>query len=229
MIIGSHQPYLFPYFGYWQLMNVVDTYVIADNLQYIKKGYINRNYILNNGTQHRFTLEVRGVHFATPINEIKVGYNSEKILKTIFHAYKKAPYFNEVYLLIENILLNEEKNLSKYIGHSIENIANYLEMDTKFIYESDLEIDYSQSPQSVIINICKILNSNHYINAIGGQELYKKKPFEKEGIVLNFLKTNEIKYKQFNDEFVQNLSIIDIMMFNSKYEIINMLEEYRLL
>ena len=226
--MGNHQPYLFPYIGYWQLINLTDIYVIADNVQYIKKGYINRNYILNNRKPHRFTLEVQGVHLGIPINEVRVGNNAKKILKTIFHTYTKAPYFSDVYPMIEEILLNDEKNLARYVGYSIENISDYLDMDTKFIYESDLDVDYSLGAQSGIINICKILNTDQYINAIGGQELYKKEDFEKEGIVLNFLKTEEITYKQFNDEFVPNLSIIDVMMFNSKDEIKNMLEGYKL-
>ncbi len=228
MIIGNQQPYLFPYFGYWQLMNLTDTYVIADNMQYIKKGYINRNNILSNGKPHRFTLEVQGVHLGIPINEVKVGNNAKKILKTIFHAYTKAPYFSDVYPMIEEILLNDEKNLAKFVGYSIERIGDYLDMNTKFIYESDLQVDYSLGAQSGIINICKIFNADQYINAIGGRELYNKDDFEKEEIVLNFLKMEEITYKQFNDEFVPNLSIIDIMMFNSKDEIKNMLERYRL-
>lgn len=228
MILGNHQPYLFPYLGYWQLMNASDIYVIADNMQYIKKGYINRNYILSNNNPHRLTLEVQGVHLGIPINEVKVGNNAKKILKTIFHAYTKAPYFSEAYPMIEEILLNDEKNLAKYVGYSIERIADYLDMDTKFVYESDLEVDYSLGAQSGIINICKQFNADQYINAIGGQELYKKEGFFQEGIILNFLKMEEIKYKQFNNEFVPNLSIIDVMMFNSKDLVKEMLNSYRL-
>jgi len=228
MIIGSNQPYLFPYFGYWQLMNIADTYVIADNMQYMKKGYINRNYILNNSKSHRFTLEVQGVHLGIPINEVKVGNNAKKILKTIFHAYTKAPYFKEIYPMIEEILLNDEKNLAKYVGYSIERIADYLDMDTKFIYESELQVDYSLGAQSGIISICKKFNVDQYINAIGGQELYNKNDFEKEGISLNFLKMEKITYEQFNDEFVPNLSIVDVMMFNSKNEVKEMLNSYRM-
>lgn len=228
MIIGNQQPYLFPYIGYWQLINLVDMYVIADNVQYIKKGYINKNYILLNNKSHRFTLEAHGVHFGKLISEIKVGNNAKKILKTIFHAYTNAPYFSDVYPMLENILLNDEKNLAKYVGYSIKRIADYLNIDTKFINESDLDVDCYLAAQQGIINICKIFDADQYINAIGGQKLYNKERFGKDDIVLNFLKTEEIIYKQFNDEFISNLSIIDVMMFNSKDEIKNMLERYKL-
>lgn len=228
MTVGSNQPYLFPYIGYWQLMNISDIYVISDSMQYIRKGYINRNYMLFNGKRHLFTLEVLGVHTDTRINEVTVGTISPKILRTITHTYKKAPYFEDVYPMIEQILSNNEKNLAKYVGYSMERVAQYLGIDTKFVYLSDLQGETSLRGQDRVIDLCKRVNADHYINAIGGQELYDSNDFLKEGIKLNFLKTGDIEYKQFNNEFVPNLSIIDIMMFNSKEEIKEMLTKYTL-
>ena len=180
MIVAGNQPYLFPYIGYWQLMNISDIYVISDSMQYIKKGYINRNNILINGKRNRFTLEVSGVHHKTLINEVKVGSSSRKIIKSIFYAYKKAPYFEEVYPMLEQILLNDEKNLAKYVSYSIERVVQYLDIDTKIIYLSDLGGETSLKAQDRIIDICKRVNTDHYINAIGGQELYNKEGFLKE-------------------------------------------------
>lgn len=228
MTFGDQQPYLFPYIGYWQLMNISDIYVIADSVQFIKRGYINRNNILMNGKAHLFTLEVLGVHLGLLINEIEVGRNAEKVIKSIYYAYRKAPHFKEVFPMIEQILLNDEKNLAKYVGNSIESVARFLDMNTRFIYESDLQLDASLKAQAVIINIGKRLNADRYINAIGGQALYDKDSFLKEGIQLKFLKTGHIEYKQFNNEFVPNLSIIDVMMFNSKDKIKEMLTKYTL-
>jgi len=228
MTLGSNQPYLFPYIGYWQLMNISDIYVISDSMQYIRKGYINRNYILFNDKRHLFTLEVLGVHTETRINEVTVGTISPKILRTITHTYKKAPYFEDVYPMIEQILSNNEKNLAKFIGYSMERVAQYLGIDTKFVYLSDLQGETSLRGQDRVLDICKRVNADHYINAIGGQELYDRNDFLKEGIRLNFLKTGDIEYRQFNNEFVPNLSIIDIMMFNSKEEIKEMLKKYTL-
>lgn len=229
MTIGCNQPYFFPYIGSWQLINSVDVYVISDSMQYIKQGYINRNNMLINGRRHLFTLEASGVHKRSLINEVKVGKNSAQILKSIYHAYRKAPYFKEVYPILEEILLHDEKNLAKYVGYSIERIAQYLDIDTKIIYLSDLQKETSLKGQERVIDICKRLNADRYINSIGGQGLYDKKNFIKEGIKLNFIKTEDIKYRQFNHEFVPNLSIIDIIMFNSKEKIKEMLNRYALI
>ncbi len=229
MIVGSNQPYLFAYIGYWQLINLADVYVISDSMQYIKKGYINRNSILVDNKKHLFTLEVIGVHGDSLINEVKVGNNSKKIIKTIFHAYKKAPYFDEVFPIIEDILSNREKNLAKYIGYSIKTISNYLDIDTKFIYLSDLQGETELKAQARTIDICKRVGATKYVNAIGGQKLYKREDFLKENIELNFLKTDDFQYRQFNSEFIPHLSIIDVMMFNSKDEVKKLLNRFSLI
>ena len=228
MTLSIMQPYLFPYIGYWQLINSIDTFVIFDDVNFIKKGYINRNSILINGKVQQLTLELIGASQNKLINDIEVGNNSKKLLKTIKMSYKKAPYFETVFQILEDILNQEEKNLAKYIGYSLEIISNYLNINTKFIYSSDIKKDNNLKAQDKILDICKKLEATNYINAIGGQELYDKEKFNDYNINLNFLKTNIIQYKQFNSEFVAFLSIIDILMFNSKDEIKKMLNNYEL-
>jgi len=226
MTIAIMQPYLFPYIGYWQLINTVDTYVVYDDVNYMKKGYINRNNILVGGKSQLFTLELIGASQNKLINEIRIGGNSEKIIKTIKQSYIKAPYFDKVFPMIENILNNQENNLARFIGYSLEKISNYLEINTKFIYSSDIEKDNNLKAGDKLIAISKILNASQYINAIGGQELYEKDIFKKEGIELNFLETEIIEYKQFKNDFIPYLSIIDMMMFNSVENIKDMLTRY---
>lgn len=228
MIVGSNQPYLFPYMAYWQLINLSDVYVISDSMQYIKKGYINRNNILLNGKSHQYSLEVLGVHEKTLINEVEVGRNARKIISTITHAYKKAPYYSEVFPMIGDILASDEKNLARYIGHSIKEIATYLEMGTKFIYLSELQGETSLKAQARTIDLCKKVNATQYVNAIGGRHLYDKNSFHTESMTLSFLQTTEHKYKQYFNEFIPNLSIIDVLMFNSKKTIKEMLDRYTL-
>ena len=229
MKLAIMQPYLFPYIGYWQLINAVDTFVIYDDVNFIKQGYINRNNILVNNKSQRFTLELVGASSNKLINEINVGRNAIKVLKTIKQNYQKAPYFSDVYPLIEKILLNPEKNLAKYLTNTLIAISQYLELNTKFMISSELNKDFNLTAQNKVLNICKVLNATTYINAIGGQELYDTEIFKIHDLELRFLETNiDIAYKQFNDEFISNLSIIDVLMFNSISEIKSILEKYKL-
>jgi len=219
MNLAVMQPYLFPYIGYWQLIDAVDIFVIYDDVNFIKQGYINRNNILQKQKAHLFTLELIGASSNKKINDIKIGGNSNKLLRTIKQNYSKSPFYKDVFPVIEDILNNEEKELSKFLGFSLVKIAKYLNIDTKFLYSSDMKNDKTFKAQDRLIEMSKILNANGYINSIGGIELYDKEVFSQNDINLSFLKTHEISYKQFNNEFVPNLSIIDILMFNDKEKI----------
>lgn len=229
MTLAIMQPYLFPYIGYWQLINSIDTFVIYDDVNFINKSYINRNSILINGESQQITLELLSASQNKLINKIEIGNNTQKLLKTIDLSYKKAPFFNTVFPLLENILNQKEKNLAKFIGYSLKHISSYLEIDTKFLYSSDLNKDNSLKAQDKIIDICKNLNANKYINTIGGRELYNKETFKENNINLNFIQSNIVEYKQFKNKFVPYLSIIDIIMFNEVEQIKNMLEQYKLI
>lgn len=231
MILGIMQPYFFPYLGYWQLINAVDTYVVYDDVAYIKGGWINRNNILVNGKANLITLSLENSSSFKNINEINIiqnGKNAEKILKTIQNVYKKAPYFTQVMPILENLFLNNS-TISTLNYNSIIEINKYLGINTKVILSSELEKDNSLKAQDKVIHINKLLGSDTYINAVGGQELYDRVAFKNEGIELKFLKMRDIKYQQFKNEFVPNLSIIDVMMFNSPETIREMLNDYELL
>lgn len=230
--VGIMQPYFVPYIGYFQLMNAVDKYVVYDDVNFIKGGWINRNRILLNGEPRFINIPMIGASPNKLINE--VGINNEpvlvnKTLKQIESAYKKAPYFNDVYPLIKDIVEFKADTIEKYIFHSFEIINNYLDIKTELILSSSLDKNNELKGQDKVISICKMLNATDYYNAIGGQELYSFDVFEKENINLHFIKTNEITYKQFGNEFISNLSIIDVMMFNSKEEVKKLLSNFELI
>jgi len=229
MKIAIMQPYLFPYIAYWQLIKAVDKFIIFDDINYINKGYVNRNNILVNGKSYQFTLELIGASQNKLINEIQIGKNSNKILKTIEYNYKKAPYFKNSFPLLEDVFNQKEKNLAKFIGYSLKKISNYFEIDTSFVYSSEIEKNSNLKNQDKIIDICVKLNAKEYINLIGGRELYKKEEFISRNIELSFIDTRPEKYQQFNNKFTISLSIIDIMMFNNKVKISNMLSNYQLI
>lgn len=228
--IAIMQPYLFPYFGYFQMMKVVDEYVIYDDVQYIKGGWINRNNILIGSNKTLFTIILGGGGSPNkPINEMEIKDDFTKFLKTISMAYSRAPYKEPVYNLICKICAYEDKNLARFIGNSFKEITHYLGLQTKYIYSSDLKKNNQLKAQDKVIAICEELVADVYINAIGGQGLYDRETFKNHDIELKFLKTPLIQYKQFGGEFVPWLSIIDVMMFNSPEEINKMMDNYELI
>lgn len=226
------QPYFLPYIGYFQLLNAVDKYVIYDDVNYIKGGWINRNRILINDIDKFLILRLSGASSYKLINSIEVSADKiykKKILKTICSSYEKAPFYSAVYSMMEDIINNEERVLSKFLEYSLRKICCYLNINTTLIVSSKLAKNNELKGQDKVIQICKLLGGTEYYNAIGGQKLYSFKAFENNNIKLKFLKTNGIQYQQFDNAFVTNLSILDVMMFNSVDTIKKMLEEYELI
>lgn len=227
------QPYLFPYIGYWQLLNAVDKYVILDNVNYITKGYINRNYILINGQPSRFTVPVLHASQNRLISETKLNFQTDekkKFLNKVKFSYQKAPHFNETYKLVEDVIMNDTDDLTDYIAYSLEQIKQYLGIDTPIYKSSQIEINPEFKAQDRIIAICKNLGGDTYINPSGGRTLYSHDKFAEESLELFFLDTmmDKIYYKQFNNDYVNYLSIIDVLMFNDVSSIQKYLTMYEL-
>lgn len=233
MKVGIMQPYFMPYIGYWQLINAVDRFVILDDVNYIMRGYINRNNILLNGKSYRFTIPIEKASQNKLIMETRLNFTSDKkqdFLLTVSNAYRNAPYFKDVMPLIEDVVNNPQTDLTVFIRYSIEKVMQYLDLQTEILLSSEIEKDLKCKGEERIIEICKEIDADTYINPCGGRKLYHRDAFEKAHVQLFFLDTQNdyIIYKQAKQEFVGNLSIIDIMMFNDVEKIKDFLERYEL-
>jgi len=227
--IGIMQPYVFPYIGYFQLINSVDQFVVYDDVNHIKRGWINRNNFLINNEKTLFSLSVRNASSNKLIKDLEFVDNFGKLEATIEMSYSKAPYFDEVFSMIRGVCSFSDKSLGRFIGNSLIEISSYLSIDTSFVYSSDVEYNKTLKGQDKIISLCRELGATNYINMIGGASLYDKSEFKKNKIELNFLNPKIEPYEQFGKSFVPGLSIIDVLMFNSPTEIRKMLNAYELI
>ena len=228
MIIGIHQPYFLPYLGYFQLINAVDEFLLLDDVTFIKQGYINRNSILVGGKAQLISLQINGISSNKLIREHHLSENpiwKNKILKTVQQNYTKAPFFNDVYPIIKRCILHKNNNLSEYLKFQIEQICSYLNIKTEIISCSSLRSRNELKKQELVIDLCLKRSAKVYLNTLGGKNLYDKDVFKKNNLELKFIKKNNIKYNQFKNNFVDNLSIIDLLMFNSHYDISNLLKQ----
>ncbi len=217
MKLAIMQPYLFPYIGYFQLINAVDVFVVYDNIQYTKKGWINRNRILQNGKDVLFSIPLKKDSDYLNVNErvLSVGFNRDKLLNQFKGAYQRAPYFEQVFPLIERIVRYDDVNLFHFLHHSIVNVCEYLDIKTEIRISSDVAIDHSLRNQDKVLALCEAVGAGTYVNAIGGMGLYSKEDFREKGIDLKFLQSKTFEYEQLGNEFLPWLSIIDVLMFNS--------------
>jgi WbqC-like protein family len=231
MKIAIMQPYFFPYIGYFQLVYAVDKFVFYDDVTFIKQGWINRNRVLLKNSDHYITLRLNGASSNKLINEINAIPTNDKLIKTIAQAYFNAPFFKEVFPLIENTfsIMNELRSISRIAESTVKKISEYLNLTTIFETSSEL---YSKTKslgrEERLIEICLRNAADTYINPFGGKELYNRDRFKNEGINLLFIKNQLPVYTQFKNEFIPGLSIIDVMMFNSTEKVREMLCQYEL-
>lgn len=231
MKIAIMQPYFFPYLGYFQLIEAVDRFVIYDDVNFIKGGWVNRNKILVNGQANTINVELLGASSNKNINEIEINHSprwKKKLIKKIEQNYSKAPLFKQCFPMILESIDCQESNLAKYLANGIRNISQYLLIETIIVPSSEVYYNTHLKGTARVIDICKKENTKVYVNAIGGVQLYDKEYFSNEGLSLNFLKPTLATYPQLGSDFIPGLSIIDILMFNSKEKVKEMLNTFEL-
>jgi hypothetical protein len=210
------QPYFLPYVGYFQLIASVDLFVVYDNIQYSKGGWIHRNRMLRDGKAVWFSLPLKSDSDYLDVHqrELAPSFSRDKLLNQIASAYRRAPHFAETFPLIDRILRFEDSNLFRFVEQSIAKTCEHLGLTTEIMRSSEIAIDHGQKGQTKVIALCEAVGASTYINAIGGKELYSRDEFQSRGIELKFLKPTPFEYTQFGAEFVPWLSIVDVLMFN---------------
>ena len=184
MKIAIMQPYFSPYLGYFQLINEVDTFVFYDDVNFIKGGWINRNFININKELKRFTIPLINSSSFRKINEIEVNWECKdmgKLIKTFHQNLQDKTIFNK-------ILEIKPKTIADMAILSITLSCEYLGISTNFKRSSELDFERQNDKILNLVEICKLEKATQYINPEGGQNLYTKEQFSQYGIDLKFMK-----------------------------------------
>jgi hypothetical protein len=221
MKLAIMQPYFLPYIGYFQLIAAVDAFIVYDNIKYTKKGWINRNRMLLNGKDAMFSLPIRKDSDSLDVveRELAADFDHSKLLNQFRGAYARAPYFMQIFPLLERIVCCEERNLFRYLHHAIIELCVHLGIETEILISSSIAIDHDLRAEDRVLALCRAQGADVYINAIGGMELYDRNVFRAKGLELRFLRTKPFEYAQFGTPFVPLLSIVDVMMFNAREQV----------
>ena len=221
--IAIMQPYFFPYVGYWQLIHVVDHFVIYDDVNYIKGGWINRNRLLINGKAAFFTAPLQ---LSSPYKRIcdvtllpSSAWRGQASSKMVEITYRKAPCFTEIFPIIERLIRYEADNLADYLAHQLQTLAIFMGIKTRFVVTSRCYGNEHLSGQARVLDICKREEASTYINLQGGQTLYDAKIFRNADIDLRFIVMRPLPYRQKGIEFIPYLSIIDALMGTGSVDI----------
>jgi hypothetical protein len=226
--IAIMQPYFLPYIGYYQLLAAVDKFIILDDVNYINRGWINRNRLLLNGKPHTFTVPLRGASQNRLILDIELVSETnwrDKLIRTIRQAYGHAPCYSDTSLLLERVINYPSTTLDQFLRNSLREIVNYLSIDVEIVGTSRVYGNQNLKGAERILDICRQEHADIYINPIGGIDLYNRASFLEHGIHLNFLRARPVDYPQGKSQHVPWLSILDVLMFNEVPAIQQLLAE----
>jgi len=231
MKLAIMQPYIFPYIGYFQLLNAVDKFVVYDDVNYIKQGWINRNNVLGQTGPNRITIPLVAASSNKLINQVEIDHRKpwqKKMIRTIEQTYSKAPHFNSVFPFVQKTIEKKDSFIADLARESLLRCKEYLEISTVVINSSEIYDNIELSGPNRVLDICAKEGATTYINASGGKALYDPSFFKKNGVELKFIQSKISPYNQYNQSFQPSLSILDVLMFCSKDEVKNMLSNYSL-
>ena len=233
MTLGIMQPYFFPYIGYFSLIQAVDQFILFDEVQFIRHGWIERNRILSTQKEPIY-IRVPLVKKSRDTKIIDMELNQElnwkeKILSQL-NGYRKAPHYSTVRSLIEDSITYSGTKIIELNKITLSSVCEYLDINTEIVVWSEMGISIEDvnEPDEWALNISKSLNATHYINPENGESFFSRKKFNDAGIEINFLKSRIKPYKQNSDKYIPYLSIIDTLMYCSKDEVKEKLLEFEL-
>lgn len=234
MKLGIMQPYFFPYIGYFQLIHATDRYIFFDTPQYERRGWMNRNRIINlNEGSTYITVPVVKALQQTALTDIVINNSSDwksKILLQLEIYKKRAPYYDKVVDFVRSVLNQARTSLVDLNVASIVGSCQYIGLDINWdvFSKMDLNVPADCAPDEWALEIAKALYAEEYINAPGGASFFDRAKYEDAGINLQFIQPEITPYVQRIGRFEPGLSIIDVMMYNSPEEIREMLTHYTL-
>ena len=233
MKLAIMQPYFLPYIGYFSLIKHTDSWVVFDDAQFIRHGWIERNRILKpNGGWQYIKVPLIKHHREALIKDVRIR-NTEnwckKILGQLEHYKKKAPFYKSTISILEELCSLSYNSIVKLNAKSLELVCNKLNIDFNYQFSSNLDLNTENilEPDDWALEITDLLGFDTYINPYGGREIFNKEKYQRRGVALKFLKVNLNEYNQKNEYFESGLSIIDVMMFNSPNTITAMLDNVK--
>jgi hypothetical protein len=227
MKIAVMQPYIFPYLGYFKLVSGVSRFVFLDDVNFIKKGWINRNRLLISGEVKYFTVPLSGASQNALICEVPVLNDRvwrRKFEASVVQSYSKAFYFEQVYSLLSSVLFGGHDMIGEMAKDSVLKVADYLSLPVEFVLSSGIYRNQTLKAEKRILDICRKEESSVYLNLDGGRDLYCAASFAASGVELAFVDSRLPAYPQFSLSFEPGLSIIDVLMHNSPSQVLEMLK-----
>jgi hypothetical protein len=224
--LAAMQPYFFPYLGYFDLINMVDEWIVFDTPQYMKYGWVNRNRVLHptSGWQY-IIMPLKKHHHTTPINQVEISMNTDwatVILRQLGHYRKDAPFYDDVIAFLKDCFSDLNTNLAEVNTSLFKKTCQRLGIDKPIRVYSKTNLTLKgpvNSPGDWGLRIAQAAGASEFINRPGGAAFLDENSFLEHGIKLTIQSFANMTYDCGRHKYEPDLSIIDVMMWNSSEKI----------
>lgn len=214
--VALMQPYFLPYLGYFQLIAASDCFVLYDNVQFIKNGWIERNRYLLDGNAKWFGLPLAKGKHTQMINERTVSphIDTGALINRLAFAYRKAPHVERTLTWLGELLKLPADNVAQFNEIALRSCCSLLRIHTPILRASEWAAASEHRGQERVIEIIQAVGGDSYLNPAAGGHLYDSSAFLEAGYSLELLKAVLPAYDQCGEPFLPGLSILDALMFN---------------
>ena len=214
--IALMQPYFLPYLGYFQLIAASDCFVLYDNVQFIKNGWIERNRYLLEGEPKWFGLPLAKGSHSQLINQRQVSphFDIDTVISRLAFAYRNAPHAERTLTWLEALLKLPAGNVAEFNELALRSCCSLLRIHTPIVRASEWAPVSHAKGQARVIETIRAIGGTRYLNPVAGGAMYDSVEFADAGYALELLEPELGAYEQLGKPFVPALSILDLLMFN---------------
>jgi len=229
MKIAISQPTFLPWAGYFALIDYVDEFVFLDNVQFIKRSWMQRNKMKSNDKELYLTVSVNSKKkYLQKIKDVEIDHNNfkkDKLLTSIKMSYSKSEFFKEYFGLLEKVFDGENTKLVDLNISLIGEICNVIGIKTPKITSSVVDNNCPETNIDLLKKICQLRGCREYISTNGAKNYMGDiKKFNDTKIDISFFEFFYPEYRQIGKNFISHLSILDLL-FNEGPNTINILRK----
>lgn len=221
-VVSVHQPNFLPWLGYFHKIATADSFIFYDDVKFSKGSFTNRTRILVGGKKYWLTVPI---HFksSSKISEVELAATDwrSKHLRIIQSEYSRAPYFRQVFPVLEEIYATKEVTLSGFNIVAVKNVCEYLGLPAVFLTSSDLSA--FGVGENRLASLVEIVGGKTYLSGTGAKSYQTGRPFAEKGIKLLYSDFSESPFPQGSDSFLPGMSVLMAILYLSPHEIVSFL------
>ena len=188
MKVAIMQPYFYPYLGYYQLISECDAFIFLDDVNFIRKGFVHRNFINLAGERSQINLRLVKASQNKKINELQIADSTSDFVNRVESCYKKSIHWDDVSEILSEHNVEKASSLSEFLIKININLISRFGIDVKILKSSDIELDvFGLRGEDRIIELTKAIGGTSYLNLPGGKSLYSAEKFLEHGLGLEFI------------------------------------------